>query len=562
MTESRHQSGIRVELDVAAPMRDGTVLRADVFRPEGPGPWPTLLTRTPYDKREPLILAMLDPLRAARQGFMVVVQDTRGRFASEGEWLPFAHERTDGHDSVEWAARLPGSNGRVGMFGDSYLGNTQWMAAVEQPPSLGAIAPSLTWRDPLDGLLGRGGALELGLALPWDLETGAGQIAKHASSAEEGARRVEALIDDYDQLRQDGYWDLPIGDAPLLKRHGVPDIGTISMLADPEVAGWSRVEGLHDRVRVPTFHTAAWPDIFLQGSLDNFEAMTALGRPARLVVGPWHHMAPFTEPFGERHFGLRGHRAGIAAHPHGDVVDEQLAWFRGHLDPGASAETDNAPPVRIFVMGRNSWRDEQGWPLARARSERWHLGAGGTLSPAAPGGGSPSEFTYDPENPVPTHGGNLVMAPTFPPGPYDQAAIEARPDVLVFSSEPLDTELEVTGRIKVVLHAASDAPSTDWVARLCDVDPDGRSFNLCDGIVRVADGADELQRVEIDLWSTSNVFLPGHRLRVQVTSSSFPRWDRNLNTGDQGSPQLRAARQRVHHDADHASWVELPVIGD
>jgi putative CocE/NonD family hydrolase len=560
MSEPRREDdGIRIEHDAAARMRDGTILRADVYRPEGAGPWPTLLMRTPYDKRSPFNALLIDPLRAARAGFMVVLQDTRGRLASEGEWLPFAHERGDGHDTVEWAARLPGSNGRVGMFGDSYLGSTQWMAAIEQPPSLAAISPALTWRDPLDGLLARGGALELGLALPWDLETGAGHIAKHAGSAEEGGRRVEAVLDDYDQLSERGYWDLPVHDAPLLRRHRVPDLGTISMLGDPGVAEWSQVEGFHQRVQVPTFHTAAWPDIFLQGSLDNFQAMAALGRPARLVVGPWHHGPPFVEPFGERHFGLRGNRLGVPAHPRGDVVDEQLAWFRSQLDPEAPPESDEAP-VRIFVMGRNRWREERQWPLARARAERWYLGSDGGLSTTAPGSGRASEFTYDPRNPVPTHGGNLVMAPTYPPGPFDQTAIEARPDVLVFTSEPLDRELEVTGRVKVVLHAASDAPSTDWVARLCDVGPDGRSFNLCDGISRVAKGADALQRIEIDLWSTSNAFLPGHRLRVHVTSSNFPRWDRNLNTGDQRSPQLRSARQLVHHDADHASWIELPVV--
>jgi hypothetical protein len=165
---------------------------------------------------------------------------------------------------------------------------------------------------------------------------------------------------------------------------------------------------------------------------------------------------------------------------------------------------------------------------------------------------------YDPADPVPTRGGQLGTA--FPAGPFEQGRVEARPDVLVFTSEPLQQDLEVTGRVRVVLHAESSAPSTDWVARLCDVHPDGRSINICDGIVRVTEGADLCRRVEIDLWSTSNVFLAGHRLRVHVTSSSFPRWDRNLNTGDQGDPRFTVAHQRVHHDAQRASWIELPVI--
>jgi uncharacterized protein len=555
---------IAIEHDVPAPMRDGVVLHADVYRPQGDGPWPTLLMRTPYGKRVNLITATLEPLRAARAGFMVVVQDTRGRFRSDGDWTPFRYEREDGYDTVEWAASLPGSNGRVGMFGDSYMGSTQWMAAVEQPPSLGAIAPAVTWRDPLDGLFARGGALELGLTLPWDLQTGAGHILKHAASTEEAARRLDALIADYDRLASDAYWDLPVHEAAVVRRHGAPDIGTIRMLEDPDAVSWCRVEGRHERVTMPTFHVGGWYDIFAQGVLDNYMAMSALGRPARLVMGPWTHDVPAEEPHGELALGLRSNRFGAPSHPRGDLTDEQLAWFRQRLDAGADAATatdDEAAPVRIFTIGRNTWRDEPAWPLARARDERWHLKAGGALDPAAPAGDAiPNEYVYDPADPVPTVGGNLVMSPAFPPGAFDQRRVEERADVLLFTSEPLERELEVTGCVRVVLHVESSAPSTDWVARLCDVHPDGRSYNVCDGIVRIAEGADRLQRVEIDLWSTSIAFLPGHRLRVHVTSSCFPRWDRNLNTGDQRSPRMQVARQRVHHDGEHPSWIELPTI--
>jgi putative CocE/NonD family hydrolase len=551
---------VTVEHDVPARMRDGVVLRANVYRPAGEGPWPTLLNRTPYDKETGPALALLDPVRAARRGFMVVVQDTRGRFASDGEWSPFQFERRDGYDSVEWAAGLPGSNGRVGMYGDSYMGSTQWMAAVEQPPSLAAISPAVTWRDPLDGVFARGGAVELGLMLPWSLQTGADHLAKQRFSAAELERRVSALIDDHDRLPTDGYWELPVHELAVLRRHGVPEPGTIRVLDEPDVASWCSVEGLHERVTVPSFHTGGWHDIFTQGTLDNYVAMTALGRPARLVMGGWTHYLPCADPFGELTFGLRANRFGIPAHPHGDVNDEQLAWLRRQLDPDAT-DADEAPPVRIFVMGRNRWRDETSWPLARARTERWRLHADGTLSPQPPDADAqPSKYRYDPADPAPTLGGQTVMMAAYPPGPYDQARIESREDVLVFTSEPLEQELEVTGRVTVVLHAVSSAPSSDWVARLCDVHPDGRSYNLCDGIVRVHDGADELRRIEIDLWSTANAFLPGHRLRVHVTSSNFPRWDRNLNTGDQRAARFETARQRVHHDAERASWIELPVV--
>lgn len=260
---------------------------------------------------------------------------------------------------------------------------------------------------------------------------------------------------------------------------------------------------------------------------------------------------------------MRGGRLGVPVHGHGDLNDEQLAWFRRYLDHGsASGDPDvTQPPVRIFVMGRNEWRDESAWPLTRARSEQWFLGAGGALRPDGPiADDGETDFIYDPGDPVPTLGGQTVLPPAFPPGPWDQARIEAREDVCVFTSEPLQKDLEVTGRVRVVLHAESSAPSTDWVARLCDVHPDGRSFNLCDGILRLEKDADHLQEIAIDLWSTSNVFLAGHRLRVQVTSSCFPRWDRNLNTGNQRERRFDAARQRVHHDTRHPSWIELPVV--
>jgi putative CocE/NonD family hydrolase len=559
-TDAEH--GVRVQFDVPAQMRDGVTLRADVYRPGDGGPWPTLLARTPYDKGSWEMLAWLDPVKAAARGFMVVIQDTRGRFASEGEWIPLHFEREDGHDTVEWAAKLPGSNGRVGMYGQSYVGNTPWMAAIEQPPSLAAIAPAMTPADPLEGTFARGGAIELGITAPWTLMMGCAHLQRLPLTEDQRGERLQALLDDLDRLPTDGYWGLPVQDLPVLGRHESPELGTLRMFDDPDVVARCRVAGEYERVNVPSFHIAGWHDLHVQGMLDSYMAMASLGRPARLIVGPWTHNEPFADPIGELCFGIRGSRMGAPAHAHGDLGDEQLAWFRGYLGPSAEADASAfGPPVRIFVMGRNVWRDETSWPLARASTERWFLGAGGALRAGGPvAEDQATEFLYDPGDPVPTHGGNTVMVPAFPPGPLDQARIEARADVCVFTSEPLERDLEVTGRVRVVLHAESSAPSTDWVARLCDVHPDGRSFNLCDGIVRIANDADAYQQVEIDLWSTSNVFLAGHMLRVHVTSSSFPRWDRNLNTGNQREPRWQTARQRVHHDTERPSWIELPVI--
>jgi uncharacterized protein len=546
-------SAVFVEFDVPARMRDGVVLRADVYRPAGVGPWPTLLVRTPYGKGVMSENAWngVSFTQAARRGFMVVIQDVRGRYASEGEWAPLRHEARDGADTIAWAAGLSGSNGRVGMVGGSYCGNTQWQAALEQPAALAAITPLMTWSEPRDGLVARGGAVELALASTWALVQGFDWLSRIGLEADELTQRAGALIEDIDRLMQDGYWGLPVAELPVLQRHGTPAF--LSLGDGEDVA---RVRGSHHRVEVPTLHTAGWFDSFTQGTLDNYVAMRSQGRESRLIVGPWTHI-DMTDTVGERQFGVMSMRE-APAHPHGDWSEEVLAFLRRHL--GDDAPADDTPPVRLFVMGRNEWRDEESWPLERAQTERWHLHADGTLSTALPpDDAATSEVDNDPADPVPTHGGPLTLT-TFARGPVDQARIESRPDVLVFTSAVLEEDLEVTGRIRARLHVESSAPSTDWVARLCDVDSDGRSLNLCDGIVRIASGADECGEIEIDLWSTSNVFLAGHRIRVQIANSCFPRWDRNLNTGDQRGTRMVTARQRLCHDAQRPSFIELPVV--
>jgi putative CocE/NonD family hydrolase len=324
---------------------------------------------------------------------------------------------------------------------------------------------------------------------------------------------------------------------------------------DVEATQHMRVADRLARVEIPTLHTGGWFDSCLQGTIDSFTTMRDLGRESRLIIGPWTHV-DFGNRVGAQDFGIMSMRD-AGAHPNGSWSDEVLAFLRSHLTDDARVKPSSA--VRIFVMGRNVWRDEATWPLERARTQRWHLHAGGGLSTAAPPVDvTPSEVDYDPADPVPTWGGPLGLGPGR--GPIDQAVVESRPDVLVFTSEVLEQDLEVTGRLRVRLHVQSSAPSTDWVARLCDVDPDGRSVNLCDGIVRLDSGADEAREIEIDLWSTSNVFLAGHRLRVQITNSCFPRWDRNLNTGDQRGTEFTTAHQVLYHDARRPSCIELPVV--
>jgi putative CocE/NonD family hydrolase len=291
---------VRVAFDVPAAMRDGVTLRADVYRPPGHGLWPVLLIRTPYGKGDLAETAWngLPPVEAARQGFMVVIQDVRGRFASEGEWVPLAHEREDGADSVAWAAALPGANGRVAMWGGSYCGATQLLAALEDPPALAAIAPLMAWSEPLDGLLARGGAVELGLDLVWSLVAGFDWLERTAPPGERAAR-VAALLEDVDRIDDAGYWQLPVSDTAVMRAHGVPALDGMRAGQRPEVAARGRVAGAHDRVTVPSLHTGGWHDLFLQGTLDNYVALAEQGREARLIVGPWAH-EQFSDPSGER----------------------------------------------------------------------------------------------------------------------------------------------------------------------------------------------------------------------------------------------------------------------
>lgn len=549
-----------IEYDLPATMRDDTVLRADVYRPATGGPYPVLLARLPYGKNDPLMISGLDPTGMARKGFIVVVQDTRGRFASDGDWEPWTFEADDGYDTVRWAAALPGSNGRVGMIGGSYFGSTQWTAALSKPPELKAIAPQITWSEPDDGLFARGGAIELGLSVAWSLMVGADTLMRrHAGDPAALEAALGALVHDMDAAASSVNWELPAGRHPVYQRHGIHDLGFEHALRDPEWSAACRVAGRQAEVDVPSLNLGGWYDIFCQGTLDNYVASRAAGRPATLVMGPWEHEER-TGQIGDVNFGVAASADVLGFR--GTVNDVQSAWFRKWLTSDATSGPE-LPPVLLFVMGRNEWREEQEWPLARAVDTDLFLRAEGGLGFDAPAPGEGSDtYVYDPADPAPTTGGAILMSSEFRRGPLDQARVEARADVLVYTSEPLAEDLEVTGRVRAFVHAATDAPSTDWVVRLCDVDPEGVSLNVVDGIVRADTTPGEFTEHAVDLWSTSYVFRTGHRLRVHVTSSNFPRWDRNLNTGEpvDSGTDLRPARQEIAHDAARPSRIVLPVV--
>lgn len=569
MIEAR---GVEVELDVPARMRDGAVLRANVYRPYGEGPWPVLLTRLPYGKDLPLGTSILDPIQAARRGFMVVVQDTRGRFTSEGEWYPMVHEAEDGVDTIAWAADLRGSSGRVGMYGASYFGFTQWSAAVHSPPALQALAPFITWSDTRNGLGFRGGAMELGTGTNWNLQMALDVVVRrHRDDRLALGKAIQTVAADIDGLPKEGYRSLPLAEFAPLARAGTIEYFERLALADndPTHLEQARIAGRYAAVRAPAYIGGGWYDIFTQDTIDAYRAMRDAGKPAKLVIGPWTH-GGYRDPVGELVFGFGSSLAFVDLRA--DFQTMQLRWFDHWLRDVDTGVMDE-PPVKVFQMGVNRWLDLEDWPPP-STPESFHLGAGGRLTREGPAVGGSDAYTYDPADPTPTHGGALLMHPAFPAGPQDQARIESRRDVLVYSTEPLQEDLAIAGRVSVVLWASSSAPDTDFVARLCDVGPDGWSYNLTDGIVRARHRCmrtgeppspitpGQPYEFEIDLWSTCHVFRAGHRVRVQVTSSNFPRWDRNLNTGEHPgtSTRMEVAHQTVFHDAERPSRLVLPTL--
>jgi putative CocE/NonD family hydrolase len=538
-------------------MRDGTVLRADVYRPDTGARVPAIVNRTPYDRSNPMVpSAGIDPARAVEAGFAVVCQDIRGRFGSQGRFYPFEHEPHDGYDTVEWAAAQPWCNGAVGMAGRSYGAAAQWLAAAEQPPHLKALFPVVIGSDFFDGWIYQGGAFQLGFNLFWALLVDA---AREAPRAIAHSRH------------------LPLAAVPVLRDHGRAPFYFDWLDHSTDDAFWRRlnVSRRYGRVTVPCFNVTGWYDVFVGGTLDNFTRMQAEGgseaarRGQKLLVGPWGHGGTYG-PYPDH-----GYPA-FAPHDGVDLAEVQLRFFARHLKDQPHGPEDEAP-VRIFVMGENRWRDEHEWPLARTRYTPWYFHAAGGLSEAAPAEEPPEEYVYDPRDPAPTVGGPTSLPALLfgmSSGPLDQRPVEKRADVLTFTSGPLERPLEATGPLQVLLFAATSAPDTDFVAKLMDVGPDGESRILAEGILRARfrEGFERPRPVQpgavheyaIDLMATAHVFAAGHRVRVAVTSSSFPRFDRNPNTGHalgaDGPLDLRPARQTVFHDRGRPSHILLPLI--
>jgi uncharacterized protein len=574
---------VMIQTDVPARMRDGTTLMSNVYRPAEGGPYPVLLARMPYGKDLPFDSTYLDPVRAVRRGYIVAIQDVRGRYASEGKFTPFVREFEDGYDSVEWAAKLPGSSGSVGMIGLSYLGKAQWHAAVMQPPSLKSMAPGQTWGNHLNGAQMRGGAREIGLIQYWAQGALALGILfrKYRGEPQEIAEKLPELVGSIDTLLAGGGYDA----LPLTQLPDPDDLtpfvrGGFARGADDEGWDYLNIDGRYDRVEAPTFHIGGWYDCFIGETLRQYEAMKERAKaagmlPPRLLVGPWAH-AEFGSTVGDLDFGIGG--SGAFLNYHGDLTEAHLRWFDATLK-GDERSLEEKPPVEVFVMGENRWRGYEEWTVPGAYEERWHLRGGGRLAREAPEPDEPDEYDYDPRDPVPTVGGAILMAPIHRPGARDQREIEDRPDVLVYTSEALRKDYTVLGPVHATVFAATSAPDTDFVVRLVDVYPDGRAIGVADGVIRTsaraafpAPGVTRpagLKPVEpgrvysynVDLWATGITFRAGHRIRVHITSSCFPRWDRNPNTGEgPDSARTEVARQRIFHDPERPSHVTLTVV--
>ncbi|HET7639714.1 MAG TPA: CocE/NonD family hydrolase, partial [Ktedonobacteraceae bacterium] len=400
---------ITVDFDVPAKMKDGTVLRANIYRPEGDGKWPVLLTRLPYGKDLPIGGSVMDPTQVARRGYVVIVQDTRGRLTSDGEWDPFVNEPEDGVDTIQWAAGLPYSDGQVGMYGISYFGFTQWAAAVHQPPALKAMIPFQTWNDPFNGVVFRGGALELGSAASWNLMMGLDVLLRrHREDPKSLGQSMYMLAKEMDALGPQGYWSLPLKDYAPLKRHDVaPSVfATIERPMDREYEKIKplTIVGNHENVTVPTLNAGGWYDIFLQDTIHNFKIMREQGttpeaRQSKLLIGPWSH-GGVNNPIGELNFGFGASAAFIDLQI--DFVSLQVRWF-DHWLKGRDTGMLEEAPIKLFVMGANVWRDEQEWPLARAVNTPYYLHSAGNanslngdgmLSPEPPAAEPFDQYNY------------------------------------------------------------------------------------------------------------------------------------------------------------------------
>ena len=516
-----HAVDVRRDVAVAAP--DGTVLLTDVYLARPGRPLPVILIRSPYGRGLIGTIARL----FAERGYHAVIQSTRGTFGSGGS-IDFDAEAADGRSAADWIVEQPWSDGTIGTFGGSYLSLTQLALASTRPPQLKAMALSVWGADRREYKY-PGGAFTLEQALSWVFTV---------EQQERPFGFVRAPLQARKALTP-AFGHLPLLDADTVAvGHQVGfyrDWVTRDEPGDPHWAPTDFRPLLKD-LGVPVTMLAGWYDMFLPQMLADYRALRDGDQDVRLRVGAWHHTSQGLLP---------------------QSIADALDWFGTHLL--GRAPSPGQPRLRVEVTGGGGWRSLPEWPPPGAAVQRWHLHPGGALGPGVPADSGPDRYTYDPADPTPSAGGASIMSS----GPVDNRAVEQRPDVLTYTSEPLSSPLVITGPVTAELFAASSRPHTDFFARLCDVDLDGKSVNITDGILRLSSAAEEPQRVTIDLWPAAHQFGPGHRVRLQVSSGAHPRYARNLGSGEPlaTATTLHTARQAVYHDRTRPSAVLLPVAG-
>ncbi len=522
---------VSVERDLAAKMPDGTVLLADRWFPtRDAGEQPTVLIRTPYGRH---IIGPLGRLYAER-GYQVVIQSCRGTFGSEGEWDPVRHEQADGQATLEWVAAQPWFDGRLVMWGGSYLGVTQWAVAQDPPDFVKALGLQITASNIRDAIVYPGGSFALEMALTW---------LHQLEHQELGWRTVVRT-----QLRSAKVLAAAADVLPL----GKCDVAAIGQSSQPyqdwlehSTPGdpwWDGIDFGQRLEKVPPASlVGGWYDLFLPAQVADYEALRRAGRTARLTIGPWTHASP-----------------GLFA----ETVRDGPEWFEEQL--GDRAGRESRAPVRVFVMGSGTWQEFSLWPPA-GEAQEWYLGRWGTLDTQPPGGSAPDHFHYNPHDPTPAVGGPSLNVRSA--GRKDQRRREHRHDVLTYTSPVLSEDLTVIGPLTATLYLRSSLEHTDFFVRLCDVSEKGRSVNLSDGIIRLSPGSvqkeeDGVFRLDIAMWPTANTFKAGHRVRLQVSSGAHPLFCRNTGTGEPlaTGATMRSADQEVFHDDARPSRVTLPVV--
>jgi len=560
------------ELNQKAPMRDGIELTVDIFRPAGDEKFPAIVYLTPYNKTGNTARAQL----FASRGYVVINADTRGRFESGGEWDPFSplHKR-DGHDLVEWAATQPWSTGKVGMFGLSYMGWTQWWTATQAPPSLKCIVPEVA---PPDNFFNC--PYQNGILVCWMVDWAGMVSGRNPHSNGPGPYGGFAVN------REAAYRNLPYIDFDKTRRH-LPTEWWHKWILQNTAEGeyWKSIAYQtpedYSRVKVPSLAATGWFDANFSGTPSNYLGVKKFGatpeaRQPRMVIGPWEHIINTQRVAANIDFGPQA------------IIDWNgyvCRWFDYHLK-GIENGVLNDPPIHLFVMGLNQWRTATEWPLPETQWTKYYLhsegkanssAGNGRLSTVPPGDEPEDRYVYDPENPTPSadfQNGHID-------GPRDIQKSATREDVLVYTTPVLEQHVEIIGPITAEIFAATSAKDTDWMVRLCDVSPDGRSSFLAEGVMRArhrdpenagAFNAYRLSSIEpdqvypyiIEFWRpTGNRFLAGHRIRLEISSSYYPYYLRNLNTGEDNlglAVTSVVAKQRIHHDAAHPSHVVLPVI--